>query len=269
MFRDHFRDEQYFSVETGRLKATLEAKRKELLSKLQPYFMEYYAMANGLSIFISLAYSRGVLVKRLVEPCREMLEDYTNCIEPDADYSDGGGLIYSELLTMISLGVLLDTKTALEKLGHKLSEIGYRDYLVSFLLRYAMPGYELQEELLWPDDAACSKLKEITKLHKAEAAEGLYEYLQRLYYTRDNLEDEFGSHKRNDNTYIGYWSFESAAIAKVMQLDDSKLKSSPYYPYDMLHGDPPGTPEVPVEPPPPEVKHTEGDKPAKKKWWQF
>ncbi|MBO9153825.1 PoNe immunity protein domain-containing protein [Chitinophaga sp. GCM10012297] len=269
MFRDHFKDERYFQESTNRLKATLDVKKKELLAKPQPYYMEYYAMADGLGIYISLAYSRGVLVKDLVAPCREMLDFYTLCIKPDDDYSDGGGLIYSQLLSMVAMGVLLDTRDALERLGNKLAGVGYHDYLMSFLVRYAIPGYKQTEELLWPEDAGCLKLKEITQSNKADAADGMYEYLQKFYYTRNNLEDEYNSHKKSDNTYIGYWSFESAAIAKVMQLDDSKLKTSPYYPYDMLHGDPPGATGPADLPPAPGAKGPDEEKTAKKKWWQF
>ncbi|MDR4190445.1 hypothetical protein COL87_26390 [Bacillus pseudomycoides] len=35
--------------------------------------------------------------------------------------------------------------------------------------------------------------------------------------------------------FSGYWSFESGAIAKILNLDDSTLRDTPYYPYDMVH----------------------------------
>ncbi|WP_149023628.1 PoNe immunity protein domain-containing protein [Listeria rocourtiae] len=35
--------------------------------------------------------------------------------------------------------------------------------------------------------------------------------------------------------YSGYWSYESGAIAKVLQLDDEVLKEVKYYPYDLVH----------------------------------
>ena len=45
----------------------------------------------------------------------------------------------------------------------------------------------------------------------------------------------FDNHKNQQKLYYGYWSFESGAIAKILQLDDSSLKDAPYYPYDMVH----------------------------------
>lgn len=41
--------------------------------------------------------------------------------------------------------------------------------------------------------------------------------------------------KSKFDTYSGYWSYESGAIAKVLQLDDEVLKNVPYYPYDLVH----------------------------------
>ncbi len=35
--------------------------------------------------------------------------------------------------------------------------------------------------------------------------------------------------------YLGYWSFESAALVKMFNLDDSSLIDVPYYPYDFAH----------------------------------
>lgn len=41
------------------------------------------------------------------------------------------------------------------------------------------------------------------------------------------------AHKRYG--YVGLWSFEAAAIAKIFDLDDSKLKEDNHYPYDLAH----------------------------------
>ncbi|KXY58127.1 hypothetical protein AT278_02010 [Bacillus cereus] len=41
--------------------------------------------------------------------------------------------------------------------------------------------------------------------------------------------------KNKNDIYSGYWSFESGAIVKILKLDDSNLKDTSYYPYDMVH----------------------------------
>ncbi|MFJ1118057.1 PoNe immunity protein domain-containing protein, partial [Bacillus thuringiensis] len=45
----------------------------------------------------------------------------------------------------------------------------------------------------------------------------------------------YDAHENKHDNYSGYWSFESGAIAKILKLDDSTLKDSSYYPYDMVH----------------------------------
>ena len=39
----------------------------------------------------------------------------------------------------------------------------------------------------------------------------------------------------DSNLHVGYWSFESGAIMKILQADDSILKDQQFYPYDMVH----------------------------------
>ena len=43
----------------------------------------------------------------------------------------------------------------------------------------------------------------------------------------------YGTHKTG--TFIGYWSFESAALAKVAGIDDSALEGHDNYPYELAH----------------------------------
>jgi len=35
--------------------------------------------------------------------------------------------------------------------------------------------------------------------------------------------------------YYGFWSFDTAALAKILGLDDSALKNNNHYPYDLAH----------------------------------
>lgn len=270
MVRDQFKDEKYFGTVLAKLEAALTAWRKSMAAKEKPTYNEFYVMSDGLNDLISLAYSFGWPTANLVEPCKEMLENYTFSIDPDADYSDGGGLIYAELLEMISKGILLDTKDALSKLATKLRMVGYQDYLISFLLHYVDPTFELSTGLLWPEDLACRKLQEITLSNLSSAESGLKEYLESFFYTRENMEDSYGSHKRTDNSYDGYWSFESAAIAKVMELNDDILREHRYYPYDMRHGDKRSLDDCPPLTEFVELSKAPEQAPVKpKKWWKI
>ena len=270
MLRETFKkDKNYLTSATNFVAANVEKNRSTLLdNNAKP--IAYYSQANGIHIYIKRAYSLGIPVKELIHSSKDMLNNYLKSIDIDEDYSDGGDIPYSELLSIISLGILSDANEELRQLSNTLRKVQYKDYLVDFLLNYAEKNHTISKTLLWPDDEACKKLKEITISGKNEAETDMKLYLEKYFYTRENFEDEYDSHKRNDNVYDGYWSFESAAITKVMGLDDSSYINSPYYPKDMLHGDPPGyvfTPlpqdDLPPKSPGPEPQ------PAKKKWWKF
>ena len=45
----------------------------------------------------------------------------------------------------------------------------------------------------------------------------------------------YNSHKDDEDIHFGYWCFEGAALAKLLEIDDSGLKDSQYYPYDLVH----------------------------------
>ncbi|AUS05351.1 PoNe immunity protein domain-containing protein [Pseudotamlana carrageenivorans] len=53
-----------------------------------------------------------------------------------------------------------------------------------------------------------------------------------FYHKHMNLYD---SHKSKWNIYCGYWSFEAAAVVKIMNLDDSSFIDNQYYPKDLVH----------------------------------
>ncbi|WP_371929608.1 PoNe immunity protein domain-containing protein [Phyllobacterium sp. 21LDTY02-6] len=42
-------------------------------------------------------------------------------------------------------------------------------------------------------------------------------------------------HKNKHDIYFGYWCFETAGVAKMLNIDDSELKDHPNYPSDLVH----------------------------------
>ncbi|GAA4207972.1 hypothetical protein GCM10022289_31200 [Pedobacter jeongneungensis] len=273
MFRDKFKSEEYFKKTTARILNNLEAKKNNGLNDKPLSNIENYVLANGLYIYVFRAYSLGDPVKNLIDPCKEMLIYNIDSIHLNEDYSDGGDIAYTELLGMVAMGVLLDAKEELYKLSLTLEKVNYRDYLIDFLLKFSRPDLVLTDKMMWPDDVACKQLRTIIQANKIDAEKEMKAYLEKYYYTKANFEDEYNSHKRTDTTYKGYWSFESAAIVKIMGLSDDGFKYSPYYPYDMLHDEPlqPSfSPVMPLLPDEDEHKsEVSPNPPPKKKWWQF
>ena len=82
-----------------------------------------------------------------------------------------------------------------------------------------------------------------TELHEAyelatsgdlEAATELHNnYVAKEWLKRHRGTIWYGTHKQS--TFIGYWSFESAALAKVAGIDDSALEGNDNYPYELAH----------------------------------
>ncbi|MDX0371791.1 DUF1911 domain-containing protein [Sinorhizobium meliloti] len=44
------------------------------------------------------------------------------------------------------------------------------------------------------------------------------------------------SHLSRFDEYFGYWCFEAAAVAKLLDIPDDHHKDHPNYPYDARHG---------------------------------
>jgi len=279
MFRDKFKSESYFKASIpGIVNNIKHSKAKTLQFEVQLKekipLVNYYNIANGILIYIKRAYSLGESVQDLVSPAKEMITNYTKSWYPDADYSDGGDIPYSEFLTIVSIGVLLDTREELTTLHKLVKEVGYKDHLIDFLFKYVDTSGGVSDHLLWPDDKASQKLKEITQSTKPEAPKLIGEYMANDFYTKENFDDEYNSHKRNDNVYDGYWSFEAAALVKILNVDDSSFKDNPYYPHDMAHFE--GTTDAvpatifgPDKSPSGNGKTQPEPDQSKKKWWQF
>jgi len=73
-------------------------------------------------------------------------------------------------------------------------------------------------------------LEKIFASNKEDAEQLMKEYLEKYYYTKENLDRDY-----DPKDSSGMWSWEAAAIVKVMNLDDSSFKDNQYYPYDLAH----------------------------------
>ena len=235
MLRDKIKDELYFNEVSHKVKSALIDEKRVTRFDESTSLMTYYDFANGLYNYIFIAYSAGTKLFELVVPCGEMLDLYTKSIDTKIDYSDGGDIIYTELLNMVSMGLLLNREKELLKLSTVLHGVGFKDHVIDFLLKSMSSSGNVEERLMWPDDVVYKKLIEIINSDKSNAESEMRNYLQSYFYTQDNLEDQYDIHKKAGRVYKGYWSFDSAAIVKVMRLDDSTFKDSPYYPVDMLY----------------------------------
>jgi hypothetical protein len=139
---------------------------------------------------------------------------------------------YNDLLWYTSLGVLfrVDGQDAaiLEQIA---LTTGSADQLICSLLRAIKPDHSVPavEEVPPPYHIAAS----VFSMNRLQAEAVLADYLKKQWYRGQRHEAWYNDHKWDDNLYLGYWSFETAALVRILGLNDEKLKKSPYYPPDL------------------------------------
>src|SRR5699024_4209432 len=86
------------------------------------------------------------------------------------------------------------------------------------------------------DEIPYAKTKEIIELgetNKSTDYDRLFTCMEKEWLQRHYAYEWMNAHKRHG--YVGFWSFESAALAKMLGLDDAGLQNNNHYPYDLAH----------------------------------
>lgn len=140
--------------------------------------------------------------------------------------SENANVTFDDLLTILSFAVMLEVGSDAEKLIDSKASIISEDRLLNFLSTYIESG-----KGEWNQGISLRKeyelLNEVITSGDKEAA--LNEYLEKWYEAHSGYA-WYNSHLRDTDTYCGYWSFEAAAVAKILKLDNEKMNDSEYYP---------------------------------------
>ena len=195
-----------------------------------------------LSIFISkvhqlvLAYSLGKTkdeMKILYQEFLDLLEKYDPHI-----YTENANVwifkSYVDLLWMVCLGYLLDFSAEdLLLFKDKTIASDRNDKLISTIFHQLYNDVEILPNYLMEDPTP--KLDPILEAGTNANIEDLKNYLLNDWYKAHKGLAWHNTHKNDNLPYLGYWSFESAAIVKMFNLDDTILQGVDYYPYDAAH----------------------------------
>jgi hypothetical protein len=145
---------------------------------------------------------------------------------------------YVEMVWMLSIGIMLKIENAvISKLVEIVKKDNPKDYLVEFLIQSCFPSCEIGSDKLkfsMPYKAT-QEIISLARISKEKALDRLKNYLTKEWYRGHSDTVWYNDHKSEGNIHTGYWSFESGALVKILELDDSSLKGMPYYPYDMVH----------------------------------
>ena len=147
---------------------------------------------------------------------------------------------YQEVLRYLCLGYLLNiTDKDFQVLVDVIDRDNISDNLYEFIIKARFPNRKQKRPEDYDADKSVilnmyHKLRNAIKQGDKEKSAFLVEkFLNKDFYHKHmNL---YNSHKSKANIYCGYWSFESAAIVKIMELDDSSFIDNKYYPKDLIH----------------------------------
>lgn len=251
--RDNLKDKTYF-IEFIEKKERLISRGNSLLNegKVAVEMIDTFkfdVFDKNLSKVIA-DYSIGLDLKILKENYINILSDLnvwkteTTKVYLGTKYTDRYTVEpHGKMFRMLSLGYLLNISDKEFKiLVDKIDDDNISDNLYEFIIKARFPDRVQKRPEEYDTDQSVI-LKVYDKLRKAtehsdkeEAAKLVKQFLEKDFYHKHS--GFYNSHKSKANTYYGYWSFEAAAIVKIMDLDDSSFIDQQYYPKDLVHQSP-------------------------------
>lgn len=138
-------------------------------------------------------------------------------------------LTYEDALRLVSLAIMLDAIDDFELVYDHFKDVFSSDKLLKGVSSYAITG-----SASWNGNykfpAIFSGIDDIINADSKEAKEkAMLSYLGTWYDNNENS-SWYNTLNSGNNTYYGYWSFESGALAIIFGLNTSKLSSNEYFP---------------------------------------
>lgn len=146
-------------------------------------------------------------------------------------------LVYDQILWLLSLGYLLDISTEhFNKMVEIVDRDEIKDYLYEFIIKAKLKERKtiVKESYEFGWDLFQKLRLATTQINKIEAEHLVNDFIKVDWYNEHKQSGLVNSHKSKYDIYFGYWSFETAAIVKIMGLNDSSFRNCAYYPKDLL-----------------------------------
>lgn len=245
--RDTYKDKIYFESKIELYKDSivddLEYFKNRKLDELKIPYIEYFRKFHWRMFMESLnllkcEYSFGKSNDEIKNTYLEALDYMEKGWQKTDEEFEGNYSVddYWDVLSMLSLGYILNIEQEkLDKLVALRNVVKSRDFLLDTLCN-AIQSKPLpaQKEVLYGNkyDSLWEVLQAPTK---EEATKLLHKYVKSDWYKKTQANSWHGRHNSTSDSYNGYWSFESAALVKLLNIDDSSFKGLKYYPYDLLH----------------------------------
>src|SRR5699024_3390306 len=149
----------------------------------------------------------------LGDPVDILHKGFTEAIQ-DLEKSEKERIGYLNLLWMVSLGILLETdKENIKKLSEIIKKQQLNDFVIDYLLCACDIGWShisnsFDKEIPY---ANTKEIVELAETDKDAASDRLFTYMEKEWF-RGHYDFEW-KNAHNEPGYVGFWSFESAALA--------------------------------------------------------
>lgn len=214
-------DTRFLKFEEEQLEEIIEKKGKDF----ETIPNCYGGIADNCFLRLYLSYTMGKSYEELLPDARKYIENgIKSC----------NGEPYGDLERIIYVTILFDLYEYKDEIKEIILKFNnYQDKYMEELFQLIEHEFEVtSEKLFWIND--CKALDEIIKLSKTDKNAGiqrLKKYIDNEWYK--TLKE--GLITNSSRAYRGVWCIEAAALVKALKLDDTELKDSKYYPYDMAH----------------------------------
>lgn len=238
MIRDKLKDLKYFEFYLEFENESIQEFSVDLERLIQERGEEDKGVKNGLISLYGFHFNKLRALYSMGASLIELKNFYYESVEIVSKVWKSKTFSYVQLLWMFSIGIMLEIEDKeFNKLVALIERDGLQDYLLDILIKYRNPNWGKQSSTFQFDTPykALEKVIELSPTNKQHAIEGLKYYLDKEWYNGHNDAAWYNCHESKHDVYSGYWSFESGALVKILDLDDSILKHQQYYPYDMVH----------------------------------
>lgn len=214
--RDKRKDKKYFEAFISFQRTRIEQKE----SKLKECKDDEKAARINMSL---LKYKMDLLIAEFSYGAKETeLKDFLESAVKTA--GDIKNVDYESLLVIFSFAVLTkDSKDILDMINNN-SGIIKEDKLLFCLVQKI-----LHDDAVWEGKLKYPKVFGDLDSIEDKPETTIQVYLKNWYENHKGF-SWYDSHNKSTDTYVGYWSFEAAAVAKIFQVNDSGFRQNPYYP---------------------------------------
>ncbi|MCL1919081.1 MAG: PoNi-like cognate immunity protein [Peptococcaceae bacterium] len=236
--RDSLKDKKYFEKRYAKDSAWFEESFQECNDALAELAqkgdgftgnirMYHLAVVTDFQFKFHSGYSLGISKEELGRDLPKVL---------DAFLHSWNGTVYNDMEFMLALAIIYGIhKGYMRSVLLLLIEHNYQDYVLDSMAHYIDPNFTVRTgELLFKEHSQrIAEIINLAETNKEEAALYLAYFLEKEWLGMQTEGIINNQQHLKEDKYRGYWSLESAALVKMLHLNDDRLKRCRHYPYDL------------------------------------